>query len=106
MLRVCSRFFKFMTWPHKSGHSRLVERGVVLLPEKGLANRGQNLIIIVMPNIEGEVPEDPFERARAVQASRAACPYASFHCLFGQMLHGVPGTAAGKLRLIMAPCFP
>src|SRR5882762_167530 len=106
MLRVCSRFCKLMAQLHESGQLRLVERGVVLLPEQGLANRGQNLIIIVVPNVEGEVPEDPFERAGTVQASRTARPYASFHCLFGQMLHGVTGTAASKARLVMASCFP
>src|SRR5437762_2157720 len=89
-------------------------------PERTVCQLGEGMVIplalrtrayfhhpmAVMTNVEGKVTVDSFERTRAVQAARPACPDAPLHRLFGQMLHSVSCAAACKPRLVMASGLP
>ena len=67
---------------------------------------GKDVIVIVVAHIERQVPVDAFERAWAIQATRAASPDAMFDCGFGQVFDRVPGATAGDLRFVVMPRFP
>src|SRR5947208_2184571 len=53
-----------------------------------------------------EITIGPFEQAVAIQTTRSTGPYAMAHRIFGQMLDGVAGAAAGQLGLGMTATVP
>src|SRR5262245_3267747 len=86
--------------------SWFVKRRVVSLPQDLFADRGKDVIVIIVADIERQIPVDAFERARAIQTARATRSYAVLDRGFGQMLDHVPGAAAGDPRFVAPPRFP
>jgi hypothetical protein len=56
------------------------------------ANRGQNVVIIIVANVESEIALYTLDRAWPHEAARTAGPDAVIHRVQGQMLGQVPGT--------------
>src|SRR5262245_37677914 len=80
--------------PAQSG-SRLVERVVIGLTQERLADRRQQVIVVVVADVERQVAVDPLERRRSIQRARAAGADAVLDHAFGQMLDDVARPAAG-----------
>src|SRR5436309_2495080 len=80
------------------GGLRLVERGVVIDPEGGAADRGEDVVVIVVAQVEGQVPEDPLDRARPDERASTAGADAMVNGLLGEVLDQMPSAAAGELR--------
>jgi hypothetical protein len=78
----------------------------VRLPELCPADRRQDVIGIVVPHIEGQVPVDAFERAGAIETACPAGPNGMLDRLLRHVFDEIPGAAAGELRLVVAPRFP
>src|SRR5215470_5176960 len=76
------------------------------LAQQGLANGRQNLIVIIVANIKGEVPVNAFQRTGTVEAASAAGTNAPLHRVLRQMFHGMAGTAAGEAGFVILPGLP
>src|SRR5262245_7015167 len=76
--------------------SRLVERVVIALTQQRFPDHGQDVIIVVVPNVEREIAVDPLQRARPIQRSRAAGPDTAFDGILSQMINHMPHPAPGQ----------
>src|SRR6476646_399284 len=79
--------------------SRLVERDVVALAEDGLADGGEDVIVVVVADVDREIAPDPFDGTRLDQRARAAGTDAVIDRLDRQMLEQVPHAIPRHLRL-------
>ena len=76
------------------------------LAQQGLANRRQNLIIIVEANVKGEVPINAFQRAWTIEAASTAGTNTPPNRVLRQVFHRMPGAATGQAGFVIAPRFP
>src|SRR5215203_5724511 len=83
-----------------------VEGSIMALPEQRAADGGENVVVVVVPDVERQVAIDALQIAGAIQGSRPAGADAVLQRVFGEMLDDVAGAAAGELCLILAPRLP
>src|SRR5216684_7132131 len=93
--RLTGASLPFMTPPAGSG---LVERNVVTLAEDGLADRGQDVIVVVVADVDREIAPDPLDGARLDERARAAGADAVVDSLDGEVLEQMPDAIARHLR--------
>src|SRR2546425_8745834 len=80
--------------------SWFVEGRVVRLAENFFANCRQYVIVVIVANIERQVPVDAFERAWSIQTARATRSNTVLQGALCQMLDHVPGSAPGDLCFV------
>src|SRR4051812_15588459 len=79
--------------------SRFVKRDVVALAEDGLADGGEDVIVVVVADVDRQVAPDPFDGARLDQRTRAAGADAVIDGFERQVLEQMPDAIARHLRL-------
>src|SRR4051812_5560761 len=78
---------------------RFVKRDVVALAEDGLADGGEDVIVVVVADVDREVAPDSLDGTRLDQRARAAGTDAVIDGLDRQVLEQMPHAIARHLRL-------
>src|SRR5262249_24376916 len=87
-------------------NSGLVERVVIRVPQQRLANRRQQVIVVVVTDVERQVAVDPLERRRTIQRSGAAGADAVLDHALGEVLDDMTGPAPSETSVVAPPGVP